>query len=174
MPGLTPQKAFEDFRKPIDEAVRCLHPSIRLRERWYAANKSVYLGSPQATGIPFKANNAPGYKLELQFQLNVVSCDEGFRMSTNRYIHEIKGPRSDVRVAAWHWHPDVKNSSVAYPHFHLPDKTPFSTKHFPSGRITVEEIIRFVITEMEAEPTNNRWAESLDESEALHKLHRSW
>lgn len=174
MPGLTPQKAFEDFRRPIDEAVRCLHPSIRLFDHWYVPNEAVYLGSSQTTGIPFKANSAPGYKLELQFWLKVVDHGEGFRMSTNRYIHEIKGPNSDARVAAWHWHPDVKNSSVTYPHFHLPKNAAFSNKHFPSGRITVEEIVRFIITEMEAVPVNNNWAERLDDSEALHKLHRSW
>ena len=44
----------------------------------------------------------------------------------------------------------------------------------PTGRMTLEEVIRYVIRAMEAEPLCEDWENRLTLAEAPHRLYRSW
>ncbi len=83
-------------------------------------------------------------------------------------------PNDGGRVAAWHWHPDSNRSPIHYAHFHTPFDTPNNSLHYPTGRVTIESVVRFAIEELGARPQTNSWERTLAVSEELHKNHRGW
>jgi hypothetical protein len=95
-----------------------------------------------------------------------------FRMTTMRYDYELS-ERGDV-MFGWHWHPESKRSTVRWPHLHLPPGSAYRSKHVPTGRVALEDVLLFAINDMNAEPAHNRALEILQEVVGRHKEHRTW
>jgi hypothetical protein len=105
-----------------------------------------------------------------------VIRDEGvvggpFRVSSRSYRYHFIGA-DDKELLMYHWQPD---SGMTLPHVHmtLPAHVTRRT-HVPTGRMTIEAIVRFAIDELGATPQLGGWRERLGESERLHVTHRSW
>jgi hypothetical protein len=64
---------------------------------------------------------------------------------------------------AYHWHP-AGPSTVRFPHLHLGigvAREQFTTIHAPTGRIGLEEVLRFAITELRVRPLRRDWMDVL-------------
>jgi hypothetical protein len=97
-----------------------------------------------------------------------------WKVSTAEYVYELlDGDRR--RVIAYHWHP-VGRSAVTWPHVHLPKGTPFdlAQAHAPTGRISIEAVLRFAIQDLGVEPLRRNWREAMAKSEQLFLRQRSW
>ena len=169
MPGLTPDAAFHDFFNPVQRAVRCLDSSARLGFKEVA--EKLYVVSP-GDGVPFAKGNAT-FKLFSWFNVRAIPYGDAWRVTTEQYIHEVRNHKGE-RIAAWHWHPKAPRSPIATPHLHVAADSPFCSLHYPTNRVSIEEVTRFIIEELEAEPANNAWESTLQTSEQLHRKHRTW
>lgn len=108
------------------------------------------------------------------------SGTERFRVTTKKYVHEVM--RNDGgkwrRVIAWHFHPDDHDFQRC--HCHLPRSTgvladtELGKLHVPSGRVAVENVILFLIGEMNVKPARDGWQAQLEQTLARHEAHRSW
>lgn len=100
-----------------------------------------------------------------------------WRVTTRSYMFHVER-ESREEVLAYHWHPTT--SAIDSPHLHLGRSQlayggVFTAKsHLPTDRISLEEVVRYCITELEVEPQRNDWKEVLDDAEVRFKLHRSW
>lgn len=92
-----------------------------------------------------------------------------YRVTTRGYSYAIYARGS--LSAAHHWHPSG-NSTYHEPHIHMPEI--FQRKHFPCGRVSLEEIVRFCIRELGAEPAREDWASVLTMNEDRFQTYRSW
>jgi hypothetical protein len=69
-------------------------------------------------------------------------------------------------LSAYHWHP-AGRSPIVLPHLHLGGdvaRPKFTTVHLPTGRIALEEVLRFAITELDVRPLRGDWATVLSTS----------
>ncbi len=126
-------------------------------------------------------------ELDQHVQVLKVNTDKGarYRVSTVRYIYAIwKSP--DDCLVGWHYHPDL---DVAFPHVHVYDKTDEAQKmagckpfmlngmHMPSGRVSLEEVIKFAIIELEVIPEKKRaedWEKILSETGDRFETNKTW
>ncbi len=77
--------------------------------------------------------------------------------------------RDHKEILAYHWHPDTRNS-VDFPHMHLGAGTGMARRelfraHLPTGRITLEDMVRLTIIEFGVQPYRDDWREVLAANE---------
>ena len=77
----------------------------------------------------------------------------------------VVGYRSELRLVdgpmllAYHWHP-VGVSPVTTPHLHLSGAVAgvdLTKAHLPTGHVTLQDVVRFVITEWGVRPRRDDW-----------------
>ncbi len=83
-----------------------------------------------------------------------------------------------VEVFAWHWHP-VRTPTRPYPHLHVRTEhrllgLALKNLHIPTGRASFEEVVRFVVEELRAEPLRDDWNEIVAETERRFRQYRTW
>jgi len=99
-----------------------------------------------------------------------------WRVSTRSYMYELQTSSGEL-VLSYHWHP---TSKVRNPHAHLghtqlaPHAVLSYKAHHPTGRISLESVIRTCITEYGVTPMNEKWTEILATREGDFETYRSW
>lgn len=183
MPGRTPYRAVEAFLDPLRHALACLtrtkilvspggHEMLDHEHFWTLPGDRGYVDL-----------RGPA-RLQLSCRMRyMIIRDERpdygpFRVTTRGYLYSLRTTSRQV-VVDYHWHPSG-SSHEKTPHLHIGsaqigrDAVISEAHHLPTGRITVEEIIRMAIKEFEIEPYDENWRDTLDLSETPHKLYRSW
>jgi hypothetical protein len=97
--------------------------------------------------------------------------DLRWHVSTLAYDYRLSRAADDVELVSWHWHP---RSGTPGPHLHVASAEVSRRCHLPSGRVSIEAVLRLLITEIGVPPLRADWAEVLDDSEALFIRHRRW
>lgn len=98
-----------------------------------------------------------------------------WRVTSAAYAYELVDERERT-LLAYHWHP-FGASYVKTPHLHIGSAVTtgqFMKRHLPTGRVALEEVIRFVIRELDVEPLESSWEEILTETEAEFLARRTW
>lgn len=185
MAGRTPADAVAAFMHPIQEAASVLGPC---KVTGAGEFRSPRVGHEYSwslnDGAGIKGRNAHGVTGVRDFYASmswrVVPDDRDgygpFRVTTTRYDYSLI--LDDGEVWAFHWHPEGR-SDVVYPHVHfgspvLASTSPITSKaHPPTGRMTLEQTIRWVLESGGTSPFHD-WPERLALAEAPHLLYRSW
>lgn len=104
-----------------------------------------------------------------------------WKVRTLSYEYNIERHSDGQEVLAFHW--EGHDAVNPFPHFHIgfagDDKsTPLGPRnHIPSGRVLVEDIVRFLIEEMGVKPTKHKikiWRETVNQARALVMKHKRW
>lgn len=94
------------------------------------------------------------------------------------YMYSVDG-QDGRELIAYHWHP-VGASHFKAPHLHIgtpalaPSGVFTAGSHFPTGRLSLERFIRFVITDLRVPPHRASWDKDLQLSEGVFEVYRSW
>lgn len=118
------------------------------------------------------------YLLSMVHQFRVVKAEAPrgpFKVSTMGYYYRLQ-TEGGHEVVAFHWHPGVAYSR---PHLHLGHglgrlRARASHYHFPTGRVCLEEVLRFAIQDLLVRPRRNDWETVLDTSQRAHEEWRTW
>jgi len=76
-------------------------------------------------------------------------------------------------LLAWHWHP----ATSPYPHLHAPAGLIEPRVHIPTGRVSVESVIRLLLSDLRVPPTRahaDDHEQVLDDCEGPFIQHRRW
>lgn len=77
-------------------------------------------------------------------------------------------------LLAWHWHPGTRPDT----HLHIGKSHPthggLAHLHVPSGRVSFEQVIRFLITDLNVVPARTDWDAVLTNSHSLFVRFRRW
>jgi hypothetical protein len=115
--------------------------------------------------------------LSQRYRIIEASGDVGpWKVTTVGYFYEIADSTAR-EIVSFQWHPDSQ-SPVTWPHFHLGPGAEvgherLSSCHVPSGRISVEQVLRLVI-ELGAETLRTDWDDVLTASQETYEQWRSW
>lgn len=169
MPGRTKDEAWRNFRDPIRRVVICLNLEARTTER-QLTHEIRRIAAP-VSGIPF----GPALSLNFGIDLEWLFEDGLWRMTTVKYDYTlVRTTQPDQVIFGWHWHPRSKRSSVTYPHLHVPAALEFPTKHIPTGRVALEDVVVFGFRELKIQPAHETAEAVVAEVMGKHKAHRSW
>ncbi len=112
------------------------------------------------------------FQLRHQFQLVKVH-EHSWHVSSVAYFYQLSD-NSGKELVAWHWHP---GRGVDHPHIHTALGDIGKGIHLPSGRVSIESVIRMLIDELGVQPTRDHkddWREVIDHAESLFLKHRRW
>jgi hypothetical protein len=175
--GSSPDEIFRRFKD---------HLSTLLNKTVAQAPLSLFVVKPRVF-LGFRQNERPvcvkvgrGYHLFIGQTLEAVQEGKQFRLRTLAYAYRIaEGPSFDDRcLFRWEYNArEYKESLAPRHHVHLPvTLSCFGTRnlnaaklHIPTGWITVEEIIRFLIHELGVKSQSKKWDALLCDSEQKFK-----
>lgn len=112
------------------------------------------------------------------FIYRVVRSEGGrWKVETAAYHHALETPDAK-EIVAYHWHPS-QASIFAHSHMHLgagigANLGTLEKTHIPTGRIALEDVIKFAILELGVEPRRDDWREVLSETRAASEERRTW
>lgn len=110
-------------------------------------------------------------------RIQIVDADN-FRITTSRYIYVLWSARPNERIIDWHYHRRQNNSFQA--HLHIRDDDPRTTnhqlanRHIPSGRVPLEDVVRFAVQETNIDAREPNWTTTLEATEAIFRANRTW
>ena len=96
------------------------------------------------------------------------SVGKKFKVRTRGYIYTFSD-FSNRELMGYHWHP-LGDDGYHEPHVHTHDTKP----HYPSGRISVESVVRTAIEDLKAETLRDDWDDVLASNHGIFMLYRSW
>lgn len=97
-----------------------------------------------------------------------------WKVHTEQYIYSVgTTPSEDDTVVAWHWHPDVREE--CHLHLYRDDEIlgPMRKMHLPTQRISFEQVLRFLIVDLDVRARAG-WEAVLDDCEKRFVTYRSW
>lgn len=181
MPGLTgtdPREVFQTFREHVAKLLNQTVTDARLS---LAVTRTDARISFRQAGEDIAATLF-GSQLHLyvgQVLTAEQQADRTWRLRTLRYAYRIqRGPDADDPCFFRFEYISRLVKPLAHPrhHLHIPLVLPLPSRlvnlediHIPTGWVTIEEIIRFLITELNVTPRDAAWSTLLLESEEIFK-----
>lgn len=104
----------------------------------------------------------------------VTEGPAGWSAHTRAYFYHVYA--NDGReFIAFHWHPE--RGRVVLPHAHfrtLNDPVPMGKAHIPTGRVSLEAVVRLLIDELAVQPIRPDWERLLAGTERAFIERRGW
>lgn len=175
MRGRTPGEAVEAYAEPIRQTLRCVTNSI------LSYGGGVYpTGRVNTLTFAYDAI-APlyGTKFGLHFSQRYEFLQDSrghqlWKIQTRGYIYTVYDYSEDDprEIFAYHWHPQ---QTVTIPHVHFKRGEPhISRTHLPTGRISIESVVEFLIRELGVEPGRKDWHAAISRNRDAFEQNRSW
>jgi hypothetical protein len=130
-------------------------------------------GDGLQTAIPLQSRYGEVYFALTQL-LEAVRDGRKYRLTTKGYGYRLMNraePTAEA-VLRWEYVSDADRDKWCRHHVQLATTLPFGESsidlnrvHSPSGWVTIEEMIRFLIYDLEVEPVTDEWPAALEESE---------
>lgn len=100
-----------------------------------------------------------------------------WKVETIAYYYALEA-ESGREILAYHWHPDT-GFPVTTPHMHLGPEAAvghqlLAQSHLPTGRISMEDVLRLAITDFHVEPNRPDWEDVLAGTQAAYFTWRTW
>ena len=179
MAGRTPREAARNFVRPVQRSLACVTQAL-LRYPTPDADQAGSYDVVLADGTPQRLRGADRIGLVVQQRFRVVEAggERGpWKTRTEGYFYSLHR-QDDSEAIAFHWHPWRLS---ARPHVHIHADHAGSTVvghhlnklHLITGRITVEQVIRFAIEELSVGASPD-FDHVLSRNQRLHDLWRTW
>lgn len=130
--------------------------------------------------FPVSRNDGVKLFIDINQEIESPSAANDYKVSTKFYLYSIADAKKDDLIG-FHFHPDLTEDPVLYPHIHAyADKDPrfaplnLHRRHIPSGRVPLEDVIRWIITELEVVPARADWDKVLTDARGIFKSNQSW
>lgn len=167
----TASRAVERYKSVLQLALSCLGPTV-----WITAGRSTGPLSLLTQG-PAALRRGSGdslYFLPTQDFVPKDSAIRNWRVRTLGYAYTVFEDADLAReIVSWHWHPTTRPDT----HIHIGDWSQVagrSRHHVPSGRVSFEHVVRFLIEDFDVVPARPDWDAVLIECHDRFTTHRSW
>jgi hypothetical protein len=172
MPGRNPAQARENFLTPLRRSLSCITNAQIIVSPLRDPDESQALTLSQDP-LRLRAGNGAYYQLQLRQQFHIVSEGRDWRVTTDAYQYRLDDG-TGLELASWHWHPGTGNP---HPHLHVPGGPAGKRVHLPTGRVSIESVLRLLLTDLGIQPTRDHvddYHEVLEASENPFIEHRRW
>jgi hypothetical protein len=128
------------------------------------------------------------FGLTLQFRIAAPASDDEslYRFLIEDYEYKVLDSRRR-ELFVFHWHP-ASVSEATWPHVHVGSVAVdaaaegmeagfyerFSRLHIPTEMLAIEQVVRFLLTELDVSPLRADWAEVLHAGETAFFQQRPW
>jgi hypothetical protein len=123
--------------------------------------------------LPLRSARIGPLRFILGHQFKVVQDGRhSWHVSTTWYRYHLTDPLNR-ELLAWHWHP----ATSPYPHLHVPAGLIEPRVHIPTGRVSMESVIRLLLSDLQVPPAREHasdYGQVLDDCEGKFIEHRRW
>ena len=172
MPGRTPAQAREAFLTPLRRSLSC----ITTEQLFVPSKKPGDVEALALSADPLLLYSARigSIRLLLDHQFRVIKDGRSsWHVSSVAYRYHL----SDVtgrELMGWHWHP---GTGTDHPHLHVSEVTIGRHAHVPTGRVSIEAVLWFLLTDLKVSPTHSHTTDYADVLAAVERpfiRHRRW
>jgi len=161
VPGRTPAEAVQNFLDPVQKALSCVcHAVVNVHGGYHPSTQPHVLTLGDGSPAPLAGNTPLGLSVIQQYRvIQGTSARAPWTVVTVSYYYALEDANSR-ELFAFHWHP-AGPSTITFPHLHLGAgvaREQFTTFHIPTGRITLDKVLRFAITELGVRPLRQDWS----------------
>jgi hypothetical protein len=175
MPGRTARQADDAFLGPLRRALSCI-TDVQFFVSPPAPARALLLSGGDLTGGDLKLRSGVvggGLLLRIRQQFRSVHdldavMEERWHVSTVAYDYRVSRVDDDRELLSWHWHP---RGGVSFRHLHVGADWLNRRLHVPSGRVSIEAVLRMLLGELAVPPKGEDWADVLAETEARFVAH---
>lgn len=180
MAGRTPHAAVRAFVEPFQKSLSCVSGAVfNVSRGGYDEKVGPHrLLLPDANPIPLEGAAQFALSVIVQYRIVQARGRRGpWKVDVTDYLYHLHD-HTEAEVILYHWHPSLTPDNP-HPHLHLEVGTRIGRKdllgkHLPTGRVTFEEVLRFLITELHVQPRRPDWAAILDKNQSLFEAWRTW
>jgi hypothetical protein len=125
-------------------------------------------------GNPVALRSNPALLLTILMHYKVTEAQGQlgpWKVSTVAYLYSVQDKQGH-ELFSYHWHP-TSTPQYDYPHLHVHSGI-LAKLHLPTRRISLEEILRLVITQLNVKPIKREWEKVLREIQQAHQKFRTW
>lgn len=177
---LTDHAAKDRWKRILQQSLSCVSTTAHLftAPPESGPDEHVALGCHDD---PVRLRTGSGGTLHIRFsQLGVPApnprADGERKIKTLKYSYAVMDPNdADHELIAWHWHPDAGHP-LAHMHTELV-RQPKSKLHIPTGRVSFEDVLIFLINEFDVELAKGKKGTGsaiLAKNNGLFVEHRTW
>jgi hypothetical protein len=195
--------AVSEFMEALQLAVSCVTSGVVNNRggNFPAAipHVAVLVNLPEGGPIPLQMRDTGVPHLALKFSHTYRVLDDAtvgrgpWRVQTAAYHYDLSrqdGTGEPRELFLYHWHPGPQPGSaqtsgtlVTTPHLHVHashvgrDETPamnLDDFHLPTGRVALEEVLRFAIRDCGVRPLRDDWESILEKTEMAFLESRTW
>lgn len=177
-PARTDAAAKKRFRKVLQASLSAVDATAQ----WVVTSERGGV-SPAAVTIPSALRLRRGdgevyLRSTLSFSYEDDSRYAGERKVTTRdYAHTVSETMDGGELFSWQWHPSTANR-IDFPHLHVyrgvRESEGLGKLHIPTGRVAFEQVLLFLIDEMDVDLARADGRSKLDESFRKFKTYRQW
>ncbi len=171
MPGRTPAEAREAFLAPL----RCVLSCLTLAQLFVSAPAEVEalrLSEDRLRVTSAALSGDLHFRLRHQYR-TVEDRDQpaaSWHVSTVAYDYRL-GRGDGSELVSWHWHP---STPFRAPHLHVATGAIGRRTHLPTGRVSVESVVRLLLTDLAVPSRRDDWPTVLDQAEGPFVRYRRW
>ena len=162
MPGRTPAEAVGEYVDSIQRAVSCVtNAVVGVGGGYYVSDTPHTLDLNERR--PVRLGGATRLWLSFRQYYRVVEYDfPGEMWTVEEVSYRYRIMDDDHReILAYHWHPMGRSSFITQ-HLHIGHGAmlgleEFQTAHLPTGRVSLADILRFLIRDFGAVPRRPDW-----------------
>jgi hypothetical protein len=99
-----------------------------------------------------------------------------WKASSAEYVYRLLDHEQNT-IVAYHWHPHTGSRAphpIVWPHLHVSGPGGLRRVHLPTGRVSVESVVRLAILDLQVEPRRKDWREVLENGQKLFERLRTW
>lgn len=168
------REAVSSYSRDIQLIISCLSTNVCFA---YPTTSSRYVLSIETIRLPRGGLSPLFVNVSQEIEFNIAEA----RFSTKFYLYSVRDQNQDALIS-FHYHPEINDDNpIQFPHIHVYTHADerftaldFQKRHIPSGRIALEDIVRWLISEFAITPLRSNWNEILTETKARFIQKRSW
>jgi hypothetical protein len=176
----TPREAFHTFQDHLNGILNKVLTRYRLRFALSGTKQeqaSLVFFSPQGIPVAVPLRPSPWF-LYLGQEVKVVAEEKGYVLQTLKYAYRIQRSPSLQEEAEVRFEYVSREAEpiACYPRHHVQFHRDYqevrrgfapNRLHIPTGGVTIEDVIRFLITDLGVPPLADQWEEELQKSRAV-------
>lgn len=156
----------------MQRSLSCLSPQV-----WHAGSSVLVIGDKDPVQLD-RAGAPPLFLWATQdfhTALGTGSRRRDWKVYTDGYAYTVsEDPNLSYELLSWHWHPRTRVDT----HLHIGKSHPthggLADYHVPSGRVSFEQVARFLLTDLGVTPARDDWDAVLSASHSLFVKFRRW
>jgi hypothetical protein len=169
LPGNTPAEAREAFHAPLRRCLDCI-----TTDQLYARPRrpgDTELLTLTRHPLPLRSAQLGRVQLALSHWYRLTRDGPWHATTTGYEYRLIFGEHQEL--AAWHWHP-APLPGPDFPHLHITNEPLTRRAHLPTGRVSIESVLRLLIDDLGVPARRADYAEVFGAAERDFIEYRRW